>query len=1443
MAETYKITLTGTQDPVSLDDLGIKPIAYNPPTSNDIDLIASYGLSVEEINESEDFFNNLISGHITAETPEGTTLNSSNAEDFKENLIDAVLRRDNIEAITNPTINDDASKGYTIGSLWINTLTNTSYRCADNTTGSAVWILESNEALDWNNIQNKPSEFPPEDHLANKITNFDTEVSNNTDVSSNTTHRGRTDNPHNTTASQVGIDDTDDVNEGSSNLYYTENRVNNNTNVSSNTTHRGRTDNPHNTTASQVGIDDTDDINEGSTNLYYTETRVNNNTNVSSNTTHRGRTDNPHNTTKNQIGLGNVDNVQQIPLSQKGANNGVAELDGTGKVPASQLPAFVDDVQEYANLASFPTTGETGKIYIALDTGKTYRWSGSAYTEISSGDVNSVNGQIGVVVLDTDDISEGSSNLYYTETRVSNNSDVSANTTHRGRTDNPHNTTASQIGIDDTDDVNEGSSNLYYTETRVSNNSDVSANTTHRGRTDNPHNTTASQVGIDDTDDINEGSSNLYYNETRVNNNANVSANTTHRGRTDNPHSVSPAQVGNTTAQWNANQIQGVDVDDTDIADRRVLQYNSTSGNLEYEDLPSAEPVPAIQVRRTTAINNIPQAWTDITFDTIDVENKPEVVERDDINTDRVLIKSDGLYELKFEGNVDDECEVRFRVNDSIVVDGSTRQYGNTGDAIDLAGIVSSGCLVELTSGDFVSVQIQANSTAENLFVNSIFIVKKLEGTKGEKGDAGSGTSINIKQNDSSLGTFDTIDFGVDFEMTDEGGGEVRVNLPDTKLVRNFYVSVNGNDTIGNGSITEPFASITACISYITVNFNLSSTENAVIIVSAGEFTENTINLPRFCSIEGIQYRTRIISSSANQDLIVSQGAHTIKNLLLTGVSNPLNYLIRIDATQSTRVTLQNLSLSTYEGTGTISNGVYVNSSSGTITVRFKQIDFDDHTGTCITLDNNAEGIMRGVEVFDCSSATFLLALNNSKYSVSELEIQSCAIGIDHQNTGVSSLIGSDLFNVANPISKSNNAEIRFINSIFQGNKAGIQEVQGLKGTFLDLFENDEKFRLFDELSVGVPGQGRESCFGEGDSYVNGLIGYSFDGSSFSNISVAMKSGIGSTFTFPNGNAGTAIYLSTQRFDAITKNPIKWFGIKTKTITASVGGEIVLEYWNGSTWVEFNHMSTDSTDGAKYLPYGLDVFQRTGNEHVRYNSKIDDNWTANDPVSLGTDLFWIRFRIESNLTTVPVFEQWKIHTNRTEINSDGFIEYFGKARSVNILPFDSGTFQAGNNSPANQDIYIGDFLGVGRIENNFQSGAIDRIGLVRPLPLDLDTSCPINLRIIWQTETGDTTSDFNITVRWSNTNDGDPIYEAPNEAPSTALRQKTLTQTITNVGESTQFSQQFLLDVSDFTTRNEQNVGDLLWITIERNNDGNSSDLHLVQVEIQYIKWSNGGHL
>lgn len=96
----------------------------------------------------------------------------------------------------------------------------------------------------------------------------------------------------------------------------------------------------------------------------------------------------------------------KIATTAIGAANGVASLGSDGKVPAAQLPSYVDDVLEYAATGNFPATGETGKIYVATDTNKTYRWSGSVYVEISAAPGS------------TDAVVEGTTNLYYTDARA-----------------------------------------------------------------------------------------------------------------------------------------------------------------------------------------------------------------------------------------------------------------------------------------------------------------------------------------------------------------------------------------------------------------------------------------------------------------------------------------------------------------------------------------------------------------------------------------------------------------------------------------------------------------------------------------------------------------------------------------------------------------------------------------------------------------------------------------------------------------------------------------------------------------------------------------------------------------------------------------------------------------------------------------------------------------
>lgn len=91
---------------------------------------------------------------------------------------------------------------------------------------------------------------------------------------------------------------------------------------------------------------------------------------------------------------------------QRGANSGLCELDATGFVPVGRIPGAIEEVLEFANLAAFPVTGATSRMYVALDNNRVYRWSGTVYIEISAAPGS------------TDAVTEGSINLYHTVARV-----------------------------------------------------------------------------------------------------------------------------------------------------------------------------------------------------------------------------------------------------------------------------------------------------------------------------------------------------------------------------------------------------------------------------------------------------------------------------------------------------------------------------------------------------------------------------------------------------------------------------------------------------------------------------------------------------------------------------------------------------------------------------------------------------------------------------------------------------------------------------------------------------------------------------------------------------------------------------------------------------------------------------------------------------------------
>jgi len=303
---------------------------------------------------------------------------------------------------------------------------------------------------------------------------------------------------------------SDDLTDGSTNLFYTNSRFD-----------------------ARLATKTTDNLTQGSTNLYFTNSLaktaavVNSMAGTETDQAPSVSSVKAYYTAGTGISLSSgqisstitqytdTDADARISL-QKGANNGICELDANGLVPTNHLPPLaITDVHVVADEAArLALVAQEGDVAIQTDNSSSWIYDGSAWVQFgTSGAVLSVNGQTGTVSLDTDDISEGSTNQYFTSTRAKTaavvNSTAGSETdqapsvsamksyvTANGGTVNSVNSVSPVAGnvTLTTDNINQGSTNLYFTNTNFDN-----------------------RLATKTTDNLTEGSTNLYYTSTRVN--------------------------------------------------------------------------------------------------------------------------------------------------------------------------------------------------------------------------------------------------------------------------------------------------------------------------------------------------------------------------------------------------------------------------------------------------------------------------------------------------------------------------------------------------------------------------------------------------------------------------------------------------------------------------------------------------------------------------------------------------------------------------------------------------------------------------------------------------------------------------------------------------------------------------------------------------------------
>jgi len=210
----------------------------------------------------------------------------------------------------------------------------------------------------------------------------------------------------------------------------------------------------------------TNDISEGATNKYYTDARAR--LSLSSIADSNITTLISYDDTTGQIKY--RANTSYIT---EGSNlyftNTRADARADTRIGASSINALLD----VDTVTAAPTNGQV------------LTWTGSAWTPSSvsggSGAVSSVNAKTGVVVLNTDDVAEGSTNLYYTATRWD-----------------------TRLAAKTTDNLNQGTTNKYFSDT-------LARNAMAAGTGLSYNSSTGTFSLSSSTDNVTEGSSNLYY--------------------------------------------------------------------------------------------------------------------------------------------------------------------------------------------------------------------------------------------------------------------------------------------------------------------------------------------------------------------------------------------------------------------------------------------------------------------------------------------------------------------------------------------------------------------------------------------------------------------------------------------------------------------------------------------------------------------------------------------------------------------------------------------------------------------------------------------------------------------------------------------------------------------------------------------------------------------
>jgi hypothetical protein len=310
----------------------------------------------------------------------------------------------------------------------------------------------------------------------------------------------------------------------------------------------------------------------------------------------------------------------------------------------------------------------------------------------------------------------------------------------------------------------------------------------------------------------------------------------------------------------------------------------------------------------------------------------------------------------------------------------------------------------------------------------------------------------------------------------------------------------------------------------------------------------------------------------------------------------------------------------------------------------------------------------------------------------------------------------------------------------------------------------------------------------------------------------------------------------------------------SSVITLSAGTistTVVWEYWNGSAWTTTGVMSTNTDSPyTNHGPITLGFGDTLNCNSIAYNYRFGCAGSTGDWATTsvnGTTGYWIRCRIldASNIDQMPSFGRIELVPNKTRIGDDGFVQYFGNARPVRKLAFDTKNMLEPINSfikPANKSIEAAD-NGSGVIieivgkDNRFDSNEDTAIAYKFPFPLDMDTSEDIRVKMVYAQYSGSGNIASELYI--GETSTGSIIGSIDGSSADSPVTSSGVVVSAAPGVVGAQAEVNFTISVPS-----SQSTSDWLWVQYIRQAtdalDTYNDSIVVIGFSVQYKAWSNG---